>query len=136
MDTQRPKIGVAVLVFKDGMVLFGKRKTKNGLGTWAPPGGHLEWGEELEVCAEREVLEETGIKIKNVRRGPYTNDIYPDGEHHYISIFMLADYASGEVANLEPEKCEGWEWFDWDHIPGPNLPSVGNLRKQGFRPPQ
>ena len=29
----------------------------------------------------------------------------------------MADWKSGEPEVLEPEKCEGWEWYDLDHLP-------------------
>ena len=77
------------------------------------PGGHLEYGEEVEACALREVAEETGIKVKNVRRAnSITNDIYPEGKH-YITLYVLCDYEDGEPELLEPHKCERWEWFSW-----------------------
>ncbi len=45
MENKRPKVGLGVLIFKDGKVLLGKRKGAHGEGTWCPPGGHLEFGE-------------------------------------------------------------------------------------------
>ncbi|RLC15632.1 MAG: DNA mismatch repair protein MutT, partial [Deltaproteobacteria bacterium] len=55
----RPLIGVAAIVIKDKKVLLGKRKNAHGAGTWAFPGGHLEYKESIEECAKREVFEET-----------------------------------------------------------------------------
>ena len=66
----RPLIGIAVIVVKDNRVLLGKRKNAHGAGSWAFPGGHLEFNEFIEACAVREVFEETGLKIKNLRFGP------------------------------------------------------------------
>ena len=58
----RPRIGVVVIIKKDNKILFGKRKGSHGEGSWSFPGGHLEFNENIEDCAVREVLEETGIK--------------------------------------------------------------------------
>ena len=44
---QRPKVGIGVMVFKDGKVLMGKRKSSHGEGEWAWPGGHLEYMESF-----------------------------------------------------------------------------------------
>jgi 8-oxo-dGTP diphosphatase len=49
----RPLIGVAVIVIKDDKILLGKRKNSHGAGTWALPGGHLEFGESIKDCARR-----------------------------------------------------------------------------------
>lgn len=113
---------------------MGKRKNAHGEGGWCYPGGHLEYGESWEQCARREVMEETGIKIKNVRFGKVTNDIFDLEQKHYITICMVADYASGEVAIMEPDKCEKWDWFVWSKLPKELfLPTINQL-KEGFYP--
>ncbi|MFH1620774.1 MAG: NUDIX hydrolase [Patescibacteria group bacterium] len=130
----RPKIGIGVIIIKDGKVLLGKRKNAHGDGSWSFGGGHLEFNESWQDCARREVTEETGIKIKNLRFATATNDIFEKEGKHYITIFMLADYASDEVRVMEPEKCERWEWFTWDNLPQPLFLPIQNLLKQGFNP--
>ena len=75
-EKNRPKVGVGVIVIKDGKILLGKRKGPHGGGFWAFPGGHLEFNESLEDCARREVLEETGISIKNIKK--FTLTIYSE----------------------------------------------------------
>jgi 8-oxo-dGTP diphosphatase len=130
----RPKIGVGVIILKDGKVLLGKRKNAHGEGSWCCPGGHLEFNESWKECATRETLEETSLKIKNIRFATATNDIFPIEEKHYVTIFMLADYDSGELQIMEPEKCERWEWFNWEKLPEPLFIPEQNLIKQGFTP--
>ena len=133
MDTL-PRVGVGVLVLKDSKVLFGKRKSKHGEGTWCPPGGKLEYGESIEDCARRETLEEANITIKNLRLGPYTNDIHEKERMHFVTPFVIADYDSGNVTVMEPEKCERWEWVDWNMLPHPLFLAVKNLIARGFSP--
>lgn len=87
----RPRVGVGILIIKDGKVLLGLRKTSHGMGTWCPPGGHLEFGESMEDCARREVLEETGMKIENLRFSTATNDVFVEDGKHYITLHMLAE---------------------------------------------
>lgn len=58
---ERPKVGVGVIVLKEKKLLLGQRKGSHSQGEWAPPGGHLEFGEEVAACAKRELLEETGL---------------------------------------------------------------------------
>ncbi len=127
-----PRVGVAVIVVNNSKVLLGKRKGSHGDHTWNFPGGHLDFNEEVENCAKREVFEEAGIKIKNIRLGPFTNDIFIEEEKHYITIFVLSDLASGEPIVREPDKCEEWKWFFWNNLPKPLFLPIQNLLKQDF----
>ena len=130
----KPKVGVGVIVIKDGKVLIGKRRGAHGSGSWAFPGGHLEFNESWEECARREVMEETGIQINNLCFGTATNDIFEKENEYYITIFMVADLASGVVETKEPHKCEKWEWFSWDKLPHPLFIPFQNLLKTKFDP--
>ena len=133
---KQAKVGVGVLVIDKGRVLLGKRKGSHGTGTWSAPGGHLEFGESIEDCARREVLEETGLEIGDIRCGPYTNNVFVAEQKHYLTVFVLAKPLSGELKNMEPEKCEGWAWFEWERLPEPLFPPLTSLRQQGFVLPE
>ena len=133
---KRPLIGVAVIVIKENRVLMGKRKNAHGEGTWAFPGGHLEFNEAIEDCAKREVLEETGVKIKNLRSGPYTNDIFAGENKHYVTLFVVADYDSGTPVVKEPHKCQEWNWFKWPPEVHPCFLPIKNLLKLNFKLPR
>ncbi len=128
------KVGVAVIVIKEGLILLGKRKGSHGAGGWQFPGGHLEFNEAIETCAKREVLEETGLEIQNLRFGPFTNDQFKKEDKHYVTLFVIADYANGTPQVMEPNKCERWAWFAWDNLPSPLFLPIRNLIKQGFNP--
>jgi len=119
MEEQRPKVGIAVVIERNNKILLGKRKGSHKSGFWAVPGGHLEFNETLEECAMREVLEETGLAINNIRKDTFTNDIMEDEGKHYITCFVRADCETGEPKIMEPDKCEEWGWFDWDNLPSP-----------------
>jgi len=129
---QRPQVGVAVLVLRDGRVLMGQRLGALGTGTWALPGGHLEFGESFEQCARREVREETGLELLAVEQGPCTSQVFEG--RHYVTIFMQAQSAPGEPSAREPAACAGWHWFDWAALPAPLFPSLRSLREAGFAP--
>ena len=114
----RPKVGIGVMVLKDGKVLLGKRKGSHGEGQYAWPGGHLEYMESFEECAKREVMEETGIEIEGIRFLRLFN-LKAYAPKHYVDIGLMAFWKSGEPKIMEPEKCEGWGWYDMDHLPSP-----------------
>ena len=117
-EIQRPKIGTGVVVIKDKKILLGKRKGSHGSGEYGLPGGHLEYLEGFEECIKRETLEETGICIKNVKFISVHNSVKYRPKH-YVNINFVADWESGEPRVLEPEKCEGWDWYDLDKLPSP-----------------
>jgi 8-oxo-dGTP diphosphatase len=128
--SNRPYIGVGILIIKDEKILMGKRRNSHGDGTWAPPGGHLEFFESPEECAQREVLEETGISIKNIHHIGFTNDRFVKENKHYITLYYVAEYDSGTPQILEPEKCLEWKWFAFNELPQELFLSFQNFLKQ------
>jgi 8-oxo-dGTP diphosphatase len=118
MQENMPKVGVGVMILRDGKVLLGKRKGSHGAGEYAFPGGHLEYMESFKACAERESSEECGVKITNVRF-LYLANLQKYAPKHYVHIGLVADWKAGEPEVLEPEKCESWDWYDPDNLPNP-----------------
>jgi 8-oxo-dGTP diphosphatase len=131
---ERPRVGVGVIIRRDNKVLLGKRKGAHGVGTWSFPGGKLDLWETPEECAVREVDEETGLKIKNLKKSIYTNDVFREVGKHYVTLFFTADYNGGEAELREPDRCEGWDWFEWNKLPGPLFAPIENYLKQAHSP--
>jgi len=130
----RPKVGIGVIVTHENKVLWGKRTSELGKGTWCFLGGHLEFGEEINECARREVREEAGVEITNLRPGPVTNDVFHDSGKHYVTIYVISDLESGVPSLVEPDKWETWEWRKWGDFPEPLFVPVKNLLKIEFNP--
>lgn len=103
---------------QDGHVLLGKRKGAHGEGEYAFPGGKVDHGETFEACARREVYEETGIEITNIRFQLVANMRHYHPEH-FTHINMRADHSAGEPTVCEPEKCEHWGWYSVNDLPSP-----------------
>lgn len=134
MPSSAPRVGVGVLVQRDGRVLLGQRLGAHGAGTWALPGGHLEYAESVAECARREVLEETGLILEQVAPGPYSSDVFATEGKHYVTLFVLAHCAHGEPVVREPHKCAGWHWFAWHALPAPLFAPLESLQRSGFVP--
>jgi len=125
IEKQKPGVGFGVMIIKDGKILLGKRHEDpekassllNGAGTWTMPGGKLHFGESFEDGAKREVLEETGIKLDNVKVLCVNNDLIETA--HFVTVGLLCDNFEGEAKVMEPEEITEWKWFDLKELPSP-----------------
>jgi len=96
-----PKVAVGAVVFKDERVLLVRRGQPPSKNLWAIPGGSVEIGETLQEAAQREILEETGIKIQ-AGEPVFTFDVIErDGtgkiRFHYVIVDLAADYVTGDT---------------------------------------
>ena len=112
---------MVVMVDKDAHVLMGKRKNAFAAGEYSLPGGHVEAGEQFQKAAVREIEEETTVivKTKNLHLIAITNYIEPTWDRQYITFEFYVDQWKGKIQTGEPNKCEGWEWYDLDNLPSP-----------------
>ena len=113
----RPNIGVGVLVWREQQILLGERLSEGQDNCWQFPGGHLENNESVTECARREVQEETGLIIKDLRHLGFTDVPFEIAGLKYLTLLVSCEYASGEAEVREPEKCAGWQWFDYQKLP-------------------
>jgi 8-oxo-dGTP diphosphatase len=96
----KPLVAVGAVVFKNNCVLLVRRGQAPSENLWAIPGGSVEIGETLQEAAEREIFEETGVKIR-AGKPIYTFDVIERDEHgkvcfHYVIIDLAADFVSGD----------------------------------------
>lgn len=82
--------------------------------------GFMECGESVEECAAREVKEETGLSIKNIRY--FKSQSWPFPEQ--LMIGLTADYAGGDITLQEDELADA-QWFSPDALP--HSPPPGSL---------
>jgi len=131
-------VGVGVFIVKGECVLIGRRRSSIGHSTYAIPGGHLEFGETWEECAAREIMKETGLSLHNIQFATVTNSIMKDEirPSHYVIVYMRAELSDPDQQpqNLEPEKCDGWEWVQWSNLPKPLFRPFEALVESGFTP--
>jgi ADP-ribose pyrophosphatase YjhB (NUDIX family) len=83
------------MVERDGRLLMGKRGKEPAYGTLVIPGGGVELFEDFKETAAREIREEAGIEIKNLRQFGTYQIITPPDQHRVI-IYWRADWAGGE----------------------------------------
>jgi NAD+ diphosphatase len=111
-----------VLVLRGSEFLLG-RKAIWPEGRYSLIAGFLDTGESLEECAVREVREETGIEITNLRYVGSQSWPFPS----QIMAGFVADYAGGEVT-VGDEELEDVRWFSTDSPP-PSLPSRRSIAR-------
>ena len=133
-EGSRPQVGIGVIIRKGSKILLGRRKGSHGAGEYATPGGHLEHLEGMVECCAREVLEETGLTIKDVRFLRVMN-VLDYAPRHYVDLTFVADWEAGEPEVREPDKVDRWDWYELDALPTPlfaTMPSaVAALRGEG-----
>ncbi len=137
MDNQKlkPGVGVGVMILENNKILLGQRHVDSdkadselhGEGTWTMPGGKLHFQEGLKEAASREVVEETGIKVKNLELISISNDMVFD--NHFVTIgFLCADFR-GEPQVMEPDEIVKWGWFNLNNLPQPLFPPSAKIIK-------
>ncbi len=116
-----------VAVKRDNRLLLA-RGTKFTSKMYSVLAGFVEQGESLEDCVRREVFEEVGIKIKNIKYFASQSWPFPDS----LMIGFTADYASGEI-NIDPEEIVDAKWYRVDEIPEiPTRVSISNRLIEWF----
>ena len=113
----RPLVGVGVIIIKGGKILLAERKGSHGQNTWASAGGHLEFGETLEECARREVLEEFGIHVERMTFLCVSNIIAYD--RHYVDFEFLGDISIQIPKIQEQDFFTNLQWFSLSELPNP-----------------
>ena len=95
-----PRVAVGAIVIKDSEVLLVRRANAPAQDVWAIPGGSVNLGESLQQAAEREIREETSVRIR-AGEPVFTFD-YIDRDtagrvrFHYVIVDLMADYICGE----------------------------------------
>lgn len=108
-----PALAVAIIVLvrrgDEALMVRAHNFRGNHYGLVA---GFVETGETLEECLVREVQEETGITVRNVRYFASQPWPYPSG----LMVGFTADYESGEIRLQRSELADGG-WFRKDNLP-------------------
>ncbi len=106
-----PRVGLQVLVIKDGKILIGK-DAKKGENVYGVPAGHWENNETLVEGAKREVFEESGITCENLEIVSVYDFFREDKGIRYVSIGFVGEYGSGELQDNSEEGRLDWKWMN------------------------
>jgi 8-oxo-dGTP diphosphatase len=101
-------VGVGGVVIENGRALLIRRGREPLLGEWSIPGGGLELGETLEEGVARELLEETGLKVRVLELIEVFDRIYAEStagteepkkgpRYHYVIVDYLCERISGDA---------------------------------------
>ncbi|MBS1267166.1 MAG: ADP-ribose pyrophosphatase [Candidatus Woesearchaeota archaeon] len=128
---------VGVITYQNKILMRRKQKDRGPYpNTWMIPGGGVDLGEESLVQAlKREVLEETGLSIKNIEQIGFSEDKEPNkhGEMtHYLFLEFLAESTSKHArAGSDLIKLK---WFDKSELKDLKIPppSVKIFKKLGY----
>jgi 8-oxo-dGTP diphosphatase len=101
---ERPIVGVGGVLIVDGKALLIKRGSEPLLGQWSIPGGTLELGETLLEGVARELLEETGMRVRVLdlievfeRINPYSPPEAREQNARPRFHFVIADYLCEKI---------------------------------------
>lgn len=113
----------AIILSRDRKrILLGRRKRGYGQYLFALPGGITRPGERLAKCIRREVSEETSLTIVKDQPVSISRNRYEEDDQDCWSVGVLVTEFEGEPTVCEPERCEGWDWYDVKRLPRPLFP--------------
>ncbi|HIA92117.1 TPA: NUDIX domain-containing protein [Candidatus Saccharibacteria bacterium] len=127
MSETPPIVGVGLIVesIDDDAVLIGRRIGSHAAGQYSIPGGKLDYGEEFEKAASRELYEEAGLRVDEKAwrvMGVVNNlSLVEAAGIHTISIILHTIHFNGTLQNREPDKNEGYWWLPWHEVPEPHF---------------
>lgn len=114
---------IIVAIRKHNQILLAQGKHhKNGFHSTL--AGFVESGESLEQAVHREVMEEVGIKIKNLQY--FSSQPWPFP--HQLMCGYLAEFDSGEI-QIDEKEIASADWFEFDDLPliPPKFSIAGHL---------
>ncbi|MDJ0753484.1 MAG: NAD(+) diphosphatase [Ardenticatenaceae bacterium] len=121
-----PRLSPAVIMaVTHGEKLLLGRSSRHPQGFYSVLAGFAEPGETLEETVTREVFEEVGLDVKNIRYFGSQPWPFPDS----LMIGFTCEYASGDISLTDSEISEA-EWYSVDEIPAARPPAEISIAGQ------
>lgn len=112
-----------LLVEDESILLLRRHNTGYEDGNYSLVAGHIEGGEDLKSAMIREAREEAGIELSRSNLD-VVGVVHFKGDAEYVHFFLKASDWSGEVTNMEPDKCDDLSWFGIDDLPTNTIPYI------------
>ncbi len=129
----QPIVGVGAVILHQGRVLLARRGNPPLAGEWSIPGGKLELGEKLRDGLEREVREETGLKVEAAELLDVFDSIFTDAEgrteYHYVLVDFLCHLRAGVAVAASDASQLAWATPDELESYGLRPATIGVIRK-------
>lgn len=127
---------VAIIIDEDGRILLEQRRYPKE--SWGLPGGLMELGESAEDAARREVFEETGLTVKdlkliNVYSGPGNFVTAENGDEFYaVTVAYYTERFKGEI-QIDPTESISIKFFAPEKLPEKMVKSHKNILNEFLR---
>ncbi len=96
---------------------------------WTFPGGGLKKKEKPELGVEREVFEELGMKIKELKYlGPFQNP-RPGTNNMIHCFYKKMNNIGGLKIDVDPNEVKQYCWHELDNLPEPHYPELPDIIK-------
>jgi 8-oxo-dGTP pyrophosphatase MutT (NUDIX family) len=131
-----PILTTLVYCLRDGDTLLLLRNKEPNLGLWVAPGGKIEPGESPYECAQRELLEETGLQAHSLRFRGLITEVSPQPDWQWMLFIFAATEFSEELVADEREGI--FRWWSLDavgRLPIPQADAVFYPRVTDLRQP-
>lgn len=114
----RPAVTVdAILISrKRNSVLLIERGREPFKGNWALPGGFIEMDEELDTACQRELEEETGIRVGELKQFRAYGSVRRDPRHRTISVIFYT-FLDDEIPAMAGDDASRAKWFPIEELP-------------------
>jgi 8-oxo-dGTP diphosphatase len=114
----RPAVTVDAIIFskRQNSVLLIERGNDPFKGKWALPGGFIEMDEELETACRRELEEETGIRVGEMKQFRAFGGVNRDPRHRTISVVFFA-FTEQEITPKAGDDAALAQWFPIAKLP-------------------